>query len=198
MSPSVRSWLSCAVLGALLTLAASGAFLASAFAATFANSDTSTTESNRVVQTDDGDGSPVDPRSLQGKPLPNSPTHSGVPAWHDAIKPNSKGILPTTPPYAQDYLDSESPQEKAAIQAKDQLLGSLSGLRHADGTPKVFGAGLSQDKQGNWIIMVIPDDYPTLPEVKNAIPPSVNGVKVWISNFKRPTVKPRSDAMKVQ
>jgi hypothetical protein len=128
--------------------------------------------------------------ALQGTPLPNSPTHSGVPAWHDTIKPDANGILPTTPPYMQDYLDSESPQEKAAIVAEDQLARSLSGLPpHADGTPKIFGVGLSQDKQGNWIIMVIPDDYPTLPEVKDAIPPSVNGVKLpfWQTTVQKGT-----------
>jgi hypothetical protein len=198
MRRSVRFWLSFAVLVALLTFPASATSLPSVFAATFANSDTSTTESNRVVQTDDGNGSPVVPRSLQGKPLPNSPTHSGVPAWHDTIKRDKNGVFTQTPPYAQDYLDSESPTEKAAIVAKDQLLNSLAGLRHADGTPKIFGAGLTQDSKGNWLIMVIPDDYPTFPEVKDAIPPSVNGVKVWINNFKRPAIKPRTDALKVQ
>ncbi len=117
-------------------------------------------------------------------PLPNSPTHEGVPGWHDTIKPDANGILPTTPPYMQDYLNSESPQQKAAMQAKDQLYKSLSAMTYRNGSPKIKSVGLTQDKKGNWIIVVGTLD-PTPPEVLHAVPPSVNGFPVKIDARKQ-------------
>jgi hypothetical protein len=87
--------------------------------------------------------------------------------------------------YAQDYLDSQSPQERAATETAEQLAIALSSLRHADGTPEIFGVAASQDKQGNWAVTVILDDYPTLPEVAHAIPPSMNGFKVYTENRRK-------------
>jgi hypothetical protein len=72
-------------------------------------------------------------------------------------------------------------------------------MTYPDGSPKIKSTGLTQDSKGNWIIVVMPAADPTLPEIKHAVPPSMNGFSVKIMD-RKPSIhdNQRDDLLNLQ